>query len=141
MSRDVLPKLATEATLSILDKLERKMSRRRSVRAGIRFSLCILAEDMDNIIKIVDSLENSCLSIDGATKLVKYEIKKKQESGFLGAMIAPMATSLIAPMASSLIQLVPSSLIKAITRKGVIIAGTREKGSQEQEEDIITCII
>ena len=56
-------------------------------------------------------------------------------------MIAPMATSLIAPMASSLIQLVPSSLIKAITRKGVIIAGTREKGSQEQEEDIITCII
>ena len=77
MSRDVLPKLATEATLSILDKLERKMSRRRSVRAGIRFSLCILTEDMDNIIKIVDSLENSCLSIDGATKLVKYEIKKK----------------------------------------------------------------
>ena len=138
-----MPKLATEATLSILDKLERKMSRRRSVRAGIRFSLCILTEDMDNIIKIVDSLENSCLSIDGATKLVKYEIKKtkKQESGFLGAMIAPMATSLIAPMASSLIQLVPSSLIKAITRKGVIIAGTREKGSQEQEEDIITCII
>ena len=31
------------------------------------------------IIKIVDSLENSCLSIDGATKLVKYEIKKNNK--------------------------------------------------------------
>ena len=48
---------------------------------------------MDDINKIVEPLENSCLLI--ASETVKNEIKK-QESGFL-PMMAPMA------MASSLI--------------------------------------
>ena len=51
----------------------------------------------------------------GATETVKHEIKNK--SGFLPAVMAPMAASLIAPVASSLIQL--SSLInvgKSVTR-------------------------
>ena len=72
-----------------------------------------------NIIKIVESIGKSDLLIDGATEAVKHEIKK-QDSGFLGAMMTPMAASLIAPMASSLIQPVASSLINAITGKGVI---------------------
>lgn len=48
-------------------------------------------------------LEDSGMIIDGTTQIVKHEIKK-QESWFLGAMIAPMATSLIIPMAFSLTQ-------------------------------------
>ena len=54
-----------------------------------------------DIIKIVKSPEKSDLLIDGAIETVKYEIKK-QESGILGPMMAPMAASLIAPIASSL---------------------------------------
>ena len=64
---------------------------------------------MDDIIKIIESLEKSGLLIDDVTERVKHKKKKKkkkknQEVGFLGAMMAPMAASLIAPMASSLIQ-------------------------------------
>ena len=49
---------------------------------------------MDDIIKIVESLDKSGLLIDGTTKTVRQEIKK--EGRFSGAMIALMAASLIA---------------------------------------------
>ena len=58
---------------------------------------------MDHIIKIVKLLEDSGMIIDDTTQVVKHEIKK-QEIWFLGAMMAPMATSLIIPMAFSLTQ-------------------------------------
>ena len=48
---------------------------------------------MDDIIKIVKSLEDSGLLIEGATETAKYEIKK-QEGAFPGARMAPMAASL-----------------------------------------------
>ena len=59
------------------------------------------------------------------SKTIRHEIKKKQEGGFLGAMMAPIGASLIAPMASSSIQPVASSLINSIL----------EIESQEQEKD------
>ena len=64
---------------------------------------------MNDIIKIVEPLEKSGLLICSATETVKYEIKK-QESGFLG--------SLMAPATASLIKTVAFSLINAITGKG-----------------------
>ena len=57
---------------------------------------------MDDIIKIVKSLEKSVLLIAGVTETVKREIKK-QEDRFLGAMIAPMAFPLMQPVASLVI--------------------------------------
>ena len=78
----VLPKLATKATFSVLDKFERRISRHGAIRAGKGFTLFILNEDMDGNIKIVKSLENSGLLIDGATEIVKHQIKK-QEVDFL----------------------------------------------------------
>ena len=64
---------------------------------------------MNDIIKIVEPLEKSGLLICSATETVKYEIKK-QESGFLGSLMAPATTSLIKTVAFS--------LINAITGKG-----------------------
>ena len=69
---------------------------------------------MDDIIKIVESLENSGLLIDGASETVKHEIKK-QDGRFLPAMMALMTASLIASLASELIQLVASSLTNVKT--------------------------
>ena len=54
---------------------------------------------MNYIIKIITSLDDSGALIDGVTKSVKYEIKK-QEGGFLGALLAPLATSLVQPVIS-----------------------------------------
>ena len=47
---------------------------------------------MNDIIKIIKSLEDSGVLIDGVTETVKDEIKK-QQGGFLGALLAPLAAS------------------------------------------------
>ena len=111
------PKLATKASSSVLDKFERKISGASAVRARKAFTLFVSNEDMNDIIEIVESLENSGLLIDGVSETVKHEIKK-QEGGFLGSMMTPMTASLIAFITSSLIQPAVSSLINVIYGKG-----------------------
>ena len=51
LTKDVLPKLATKATSSVLDEVERKMSGRGAVRAGRGFTLFIWNEDMEILLK------------------------------------------------------------------------------------------
>ena len=45
---------------------------------------------MNGIIKIIKSLGDSGVVIDGVTETVKHEIKK-QEDRFLGALLPPLA--------------------------------------------------
>ena len=52
--------------------------------------------------------------IDGVTKTIKHEIKK-QEGGFLGALLTPLVTSLVQP--------VISTVVKAVKGRGVRRAG------------------
>ena len=52
---------------------------------------------MDNIIKIIESLEKSGLLIDRATETVKLQIKK-QVSGFLAAIMPHFDASVTAPV-------------------------------------------
>ena len=70
---------------------------------------------MSDITKIIKSLENSGVLLDGVTKTVKHEIKR-QEGGFLGALLAPLAAALVQP--------VISSVVKGISERGVWRAGT-----------------
>ena len=65
-------------------------------------------EDINDIIKVVESLEKPGLLIDCATETAKHQMKK-QEGEFLGAKIVPMAW---------MTQPIASSLINVITGKG-----------------------
>ena len=67
---------------------------RELFRAGKEFALFILNEDINYIIKIIKSLEDLSVLIDGVTETVKHDIKK-QERRFLGALLAPLATSIV----------------------------------------------
>ena len=69
---------------------------------------------MNDIIKIVKSLEDSGVFIDGVTETVNHEIKK-QEGGFLVSMLETLAASLVQP--------VISSVVKGISDRGVRRAG------------------
>ena len=69
---------------------------------------------MNDIIKIIKSLEDSGILIDGVTETVKDETKK-QEDGFLGALLASFANSLVQP--------VISSVVKEVSGRGVRRAG------------------
>ena len=69
---------------------------------------------MNDIMKIMKSLEDSGVFIDGVTETVKHEIKK-QEGRFLGALLASLAVSLVQP--------VIVIVVKETSERGVRIAG------------------
>ena len=75
LTRDNLPGLISNLTPNAIDKFERKISGKEAVRAGKGFTLFILNETMNNVIKIIKWLEDSGLLIDGVTETVKPEIK------------------------------------------------------------------
>ena len=78
---------------------------------GKGLSFFVSNEDMNDIIKIIKSLKDLDLLIDGITETLKHEIRK-QEGGFLEeAMLAPLATSLV--------QAVSSSVEDSISARGI----------------------
>ena len=114
LARDNLPGLVSNLTSSAINKFDRKISGKGALRAGKGFTLSTSNEDMNNIIKIKNSLEDLGVLIDGVTETVKDEIKK-EEGGFLGALLAPLVASLVLP--------VKSSVVKGTSGRGVRRAG------------------
>ena len=64
----VQPCQCNNITSNATNKFEIKISGKGAARAGKRFILFILNEDMNDIIKIIKSLEDSDLLINGLTK-------------------------------------------------------------------------
>ena len=58
------------------------MSGKKAVRAGKRFTLFISNEDMNLIINIIQSLEDSNVLIDGITETITHEIKETKKVDF-----------------------------------------------------------
>ena len=81
MARDNLPRLVSNLTSSAITKFDRKISGKGVVRAGKGFTLFISNEDINDIIKMIKSLQDSGVLIDKVTETVKDEIKK-WETGF-----------------------------------------------------------
>ena len=105
LARDNLPGLVTNLTSRAINKLGRKTSGKGAVTAR---------KDMNDIVRIVKSLEDLGVLIDGVTEAVKDKIKK-QKGGFLGALLRTLAASLVQP--------VISSVVKGISGRGVRGAG------------------
>ena len=110
LARYNLPGLVSNLTLNAINIFERKINGKGVVRVGKGFTLFILNENMNDIIKIIKSLEDSGVLIDEVNDTVKHEVKK-QEGKFLGALLALLAASLVQP--------VISSVVKGISGRGV----------------------
>ena len=65
-------------TSNAIKTFDRKISGRGALRAEKGFTLFISNEDMNDIIKVIESLEDSGVLIDGVTETVKHEIKNKK---------------------------------------------------------------
>ena len=76
LARDNLPGLVSNLTSNAINKLEWKIREKEAIRARKRFTLFISNEDMNNITKIIKSLENLSVLTDGVTESVKNETKK-----------------------------------------------------------------
>ena len=82
LARDNLPGLESSLASNAINDFERKISGKVDFRAETRFTLFILNEDMNDIIKNIKSLEDSNVLIDGIAKTVKHEIKKNKKADF-----------------------------------------------------------
>ena len=104
LARGNLPGLVSNLISSAVNKLDRKTSGKGAARPEKGFTLFISNEDMnDDIIKIIKSLEDSSVLIDGVTEIARDKIKK-QEGVFLGTLLAPLAASVVQPVISSVVR-------------------------------------
>ena len=74
-------------------------------------TLIVSNEEMNDIIKIVQALEDSNILLKGITKTIERETKE-HKGGFLGKLLGTLGASLLEHM---------------LTRKGILRAGYRNK--------------
>ena len=83
LARDDLSELVSNLETNAINKLKRKISGKRAVRTGQGFTLFIMNEEINDIIKIIKSLEYSNILIDDITEIIKHETKSKKEDFLL----------------------------------------------------------
>ena len=94
LARNNLPGLVINLTSNPINKSEGKISGKGAVRPGKRFTLPVSNQDINNIIKIIKSLEDLGVLVYGVTETVKHETKKQQNELFW-ALLVPLAASLV----------------------------------------------
>ena len=84
---------------------------KKILESGNNTTLIISNDNMQNFLKIVKSLEDSGLLLDGITETVKNEVKE-QKGGFLSKLLCTLGASLLGEL-----------LAKNLSGRGVIRAG------------------
>ena len=111
LAKNVLAPLGLSAAMSAIDgSIKKKM-----LGSGTT-TLIISNDEMDGILKIVKSLENSDVLLKGVSETIRHEAKE-QRGGFLGMLLDTLGASLLGDVLS-----------KGLSGKGVIRAGYGSKG-------------
>ena len=93
LAKNVLASLGLTAAMSAIDgSIQKKMR-------GERIKLVIEQEDMNDIIKIIEALENSGILLKGVTKTIGNETKE-QRGGFLSMLLGTLGASLLGNLLS-----------------------------------------
>ena len=79
--------------------------------SGNHTTLIISNDDLNNLLQVIKSLENSSILLDGITETVKNEVKE-QKGGFLSMLLGTLGASLLGDL-----------LTKSLSGRGVIRAG------------------
>ena len=102
LAKNVLAPLVLIAAMSAIDGSIQKKIR------GDGIKLIIEQEDMNDIIKIIEALENSGILLKGVTKTIENETKE-QRGRFLSMLLGTLGASLLGNMLTG--------------RKGIVRAG------------------
>ena len=92
-AKNVLEPLGLTAAMSAIDGGIRKKMRGNGIK------LIIEQEDMNDIIKIIEALENSGTLLKGVTKTIENETKE-QRRGFLSMLLGTVGASLLGNLLS-----------------------------------------
>ena len=106
LAKNVLAPLGLSAAMSAIDGSIKK----RMLGSGAT-TLIISNDEMDDILKIVKSLENSGVLLKGVNETIQHEAKE-QRGGFLSMLLGTLGASLLSDVLS-----------KGLSCKGVIRAG------------------
>ena len=88
LAKNVLAPLSLTATMSAIDgSIQKKIH-------GSGVKLIIEQEDMKDIMKIIEALENSGILLKGVSKTIENETKE-QRGGFLGMLLGTLGASLL----------------------------------------------
>ena len=88
LAKNVLAPLSLTASMSAIDgSIQKKIH-------GSGVKLIIEQEDMNDIMKIIEALENSGILLKGVTKTIENETKE-QRGGFLGMLLRTLGASLL----------------------------------------------
>ena len=126
LAKNVLAPLGLTAAMSAIDGVIQKKMR------GERVKLVIENEDMNDIMKTIEALENSGILLKGVSKTIENEIKE-QKGGFLSMLLGTLGASLLANLLSG---------GKGIVRAGeeIVRAGEGAKKKAKIQFDAISSI-
>ena len=93
LAKNLLAPLGLTAAMSAIDGIIQKKMRGEGVK------LVIGQEDMNDIIKIIEALENSGILLKGVTKTIENETKE-QRGGFFGMLLGTLGASLLGNLLS-----------------------------------------
>ena len=109
LAKNVLAPSGLTAAMPAIDgRIQKKIH-------GLGVKLIIEQEDMNDIIKIIEALENSDILLKGVTKTIENETKE-QRGGFLSMLLGTLGASLLGNLLTS-----GKGIVR--TGKGVITAG------------------
>ena len=120
LAKNILAPLGLTAAMSAIDgSIQKKMH-------GSGVKLIIEQEDMNDIMKIIEALENSGILLKGVTKTIENETKEQRE-GFLGMLLGILGASLLGNLltAGKGMMRAGDGIVRA--GDGIIRAGERSK--------------
>ena len=120
LAKNVLAPLGITAAASAIDAEIRK-----KIQGSGTTTLIISNEEINDILKVVQALEDSNILLKGVTKAIKNE-RKEQKRGFLNMLLVILGVSLLGNL------LARKGIVRAgsghIKGKGIVRAGTEKKG-------------
>ena len=123
LAKNVLAPLGLTAAMSAIDVSIQKKSHGSGVK------LIIEQEDMNDIMKIIEALENSGILLKGVSKTTENETKEKR-GGFLSMLLGTLGSSLLGKLLTC-----GKRMMRA--GEGIVIAG-EGSGSKKKPKFTIT---
>ena len=132
LAKNVLAPLGLTAAMSAIDGGIQKKMRGEGVK------LVIVNEDMNDIMKIIEALENSGILLKGVSKTIENETKE-QKGGFLSMLLGTIAASLLGNLLSS----GKGSVASRAKGEGIVRAGEgivrAGEGAKKKSKNSICC--
>ena len=129
LAKNVLVPLGLTAAMSAIDGSIQKKIHDSGATKGAGVKLIIEQEDMNDIMKMIEALENSGILLKGVSKTIKNETKE-QRGGFLSMLLGTLGASLLGNLLTSgkgIVRAGKGSVASRTKGDGIVRAGSGSK--------------